>query len=93
MHHYINKTKELGNRIKQMLQSQLNIVNEFYKLKIQNEKIDEIEISKLKDDIEKAPFPVKSWFYEKVKELETKAASKNQRAYSHTLNPSKIPVN
>ncbi|HEY3252012.1 MAG TPA: hypothetical protein VGK25_12945 [Ignavibacteria bacterium] len=93
MHHFINNTKELGNRIKQMFQSQLNIINEFYKLKIQNEKIDDIEISKLKDDIEKAPFPIKSWFYEKVKELESKVASKNQGTYSRTLSPSKISVN
>jgi len=93
MHHFIYNTKELSNRTKQMLQLQLNIVNEFYKLKIQNEKIDKIAILKLKDDIEKAQFQNKRWYFEKVEELESKVASKNQRTYKRSLNPSKIPVN
>jgi len=72
MQHFINNTKELGNVIKQILQSQINIINKLFKLKIQNEKIDKITILKLKDDIEKIPFPIKRWLLEKVEELERK---------------------
>lgn len=93
LHHFVYNTKELNNKRKQILLSQINIVNELYKLKIQPEKIDEIAILKLKDDIEKAQIPSKRWFYEKVEELETKVASKNKRTHSRTLSPSKIPAN
>ena len=83
----------MGNVLKQILLSQIYIINKLFKLKIQPEKIDKITILKLKDDIEKIPFRIKRWLYEKVEELEAKAASKNQRTYKRTLSPSKIPVN
>jgi hypothetical protein len=90
MHHFINNTKELGIEIKQIHLSQLNIINKLFKLKIQNEKIDKIVILKLREDIEKAQIRRKNWFLEKVDELESKFASKNQRTYSRR---SKIQVN